>query len=119
MISNIYEFLDKSVAKYPNKTLFVSGKNCINYLEFSHKSSALASKILEFGLNKKPVLIISPKSIEALIAMFGVARSGNFYSIIDEKMPFERVQKIINILKPALIITARDLGSSVNDMVLM
>ncbi len=60
-----------------------------------------------------------PKSIEALIAMFGVARSGNFYSIIDEKMPFERVQKIINILKPALIITARDLGSSVNDMVLM
>ncbi|SUX02860.1 amino acid adenylation domain-containing protein [Campylobacter devanensis] len=52
MISNIYEFLDKSVAKYPNKTLFVSGKNCINYLEFSHKSSALASKILEFGLNK-------------------------------------------------------------------
>ena len=46
--------------------------------------------------------------------MFGVARSGNFYSIIDEKMPFERVQKIINILKPALIITARDLGSANN-----
>ena len=68
MISNIYEFLDKSVAKYPHKTLFVSGKNCISYLEFSHKSSALASKILEFGLNKKPVLIILPKSIEALIA---------------------------------------------------
>ncbi|WP_086303827.1 AMP-binding protein [Campylobacter devanensis] len=116
MISNIYEFLDKSVAKYPNKTLFVSGKNCISYLEFSHKSSALASKILEFGLNKKPVLIILPKSIEALIAMFGVARSGNFYSIIDEKMPFERVQKIINILKPALIITARDLGANNYDI---
>lgn len=104
MISNIYEFLDKSVAKYPNKTLFVSGKNCISYLEFSHKSSALASKILEFGLNKKPVLIILPKSIEALIAMFGVARSGNFYSIIDEKMPFERVQKIINILNLHLLL---------------
>ncbi len=44
-----------------------------------------------------------------------MARSGNFYSIIDEKMPFERVQKIINILKPALIITARDLDSSVNE----
>ncbi len=44
-----------------------------------------------------------------------MARSGNFYSIIDEKMPFERVQKIINILKPALIITARDLGSSANE----
>lgn len=116
MISNIYEFLDKSVTKYPNKTLFVSGKNCINYLEFSYKSSALASKILEFGLNKKPVLIILPKSIEALIAMFGVARSGNFYSIIDEKMPFERVQKIINILKPALIITARDLGANNYDI---
>ncbi len=116
MISNIYEFLDKSVAKYPNKTLFVSGKNYINYLEFNHKSSALASKILEFGLNKKPVLIILPKSIEALIAMFGVARSGNFYSIIDEKMPFERVQKIINILKPALIIIARDLGANNYDI---
>lgn len=45
-----------------------------------------------------------------------MARSGNFYSIIDEKMPFERVQKIINILKPALIITARDLGANNYDI---
>lgn len=112
MISNIYEFLDKSVEKYPHKTLFVSGANQISYLEFSQKSSAVASRILEFGLNKSPVLIILPKSIEALIAMFGVARSGNFYSIIDEKMPLERVQKIINILKPKLIITDRNLANS-------
>lgn len=107
MISNIYEFLDKSVNLYPDKKLFVSNKKSISYLEFDQQAKSLASKILEFKLNKKPVLIILPKSIEALIAMFGVARSGNFYSIIDEKMPKAKVEKIVKILNPALIISSK------------
>ena len=50
-----------------------------------------------------------PKGIDALISMFGVAKSGNFYSIIDEKMPRERVEKIIAKLRPKLIITSKEL----------
>ncbi len=109
MIRSVCDFLENSALKFPDKTAFVEGQRNINYTEFYKICQKVASGILEFSLKKEPVLIILPKGIDALIAMFGVAKSGNFYSIIDEKMPSERVSKIIAKLKPKLIITSKAL----------
>lgn len=110
MIRNVCDFLENSAQKFPEKIAFVEGERSISYKEFQNSTKAVASRILEFCLKKEPVLIILPKGINALISMFGVARSGNFYSIIDEKMPSERVEKIITKLRPKLIITSKELS---------
>ena len=109
MIRSVCDFLDNSALKFPNKIAFVEGQKSISYKNFNKITSAVASKILEFLIKKEPILIILPKGIDALISMFGVAKSGNFYSIIDEKMPSERVEKIIAKLRPKLIITSKEL----------
>lgn len=109
MIRSVCDFLTASAQKFPDKVAFVEGQRSITYKQFQNSTKALASRILEFPMKKEPVLIILPKGINALIAMFGVARSGNFYSIIDEKMPRERVEKIIAKLEPKLIITSKEL----------
>lgn len=109
MIRSVCDFLENSSLKFPEKVAFIEGQKSITYKDFNLKSKALASRILEFPMKKEPVLIILAKGINALIAMFGVARSGNFYSIIDEKMPRERVEKIIAKLEPKLIITSKEL----------
>lgn len=44
-----------------------------------------------------------------MISFFGVALSGNFYTLLDEKSPKERVEKVIEILKPKLFITSKEL----------
>ena len=103
MIRSVCDFLDNSALKFPNKIAFVEGQKSISYKDFNKITSAVASRILEFLIKKEPILIILPKGIDALISMFGVAKSGNFYSIIDEKMPSERVEKIIAKLRPKLI----------------
>ena len=109
MIRSVCDFLDNSALKFPNKIAFVEGQKSISYKNFNKITSAVASRILEFLIKKEPILIILPKGIDALISMFGVAKSGNFYSIIDEKMPRERVEKIIAKLRPKLIITSKEL----------
>ena len=109
MIRSVCDFLDNSALKFPNKIAFVEGQKSISYKDFNKITSAVASRILEFLIKKEPILIILPKGIDALISMFGVAKSGNFYSIIDEKMPSERVEKIIAKLRPKLIITSKEL----------
>ena len=109
MIRSVCDFLDNSALKFPNKIAFVEGQKSISYKDFNKITSAVASRILEFPIKKEPILIILPKGIDALISMFGVAKSGNFYSIIDEKMPRERVEKIIAKLRPKLIITSKEL----------
>lgn len=109
MITNICDFLDRSVDRFPLKTAFVQGDDSINYRDFSALTQRVASKILSLRLFKNPVLILLPKSIYCLVAMLGVARSGNFYTILDDKIQKQRLLKIVEVLEPKLLITSRDL----------
>ncbi|MBF7042842.1 amino acid adenylation domain-containing protein [Campylobacter volucris] len=115
MITNINDFLQKSVNKYPDKKLFVEfdGKY-ISYKEFDIITDKLASKIIQEKIYQSPILIILPKSINALISFFGSIKSGNFYTILDEKTPKERIEKIIQTLKPKLFITSKELNINLN-----
>ena len=115
MIRHIDDFLQKSVQKFPNKTAFVENDKGISYKDFEALCKKLASKILSIQatLNTQrqmPVLIILPKGISCLASFLGVAKSGNFYTLIDEKSPFERVEKIISVLKPQILITSKELN---------
>ncbi|MBK1994276.1 AMP-binding protein, partial [Campylobacter novaezeelandiae] len=107
MVRSIYDFLEKSVLKFPEKLAFVDifGSNfkSISYKEFDILSKKLASKIakdLQYSYTQNSILILLPKSIDCLISFFGVSLSGNFYTLLDEKTPKERIEKVINILKP-------------------
>ncbi|EGP7956755.1 amino acid adenylation domain-containing protein [Campylobacter coli] len=117
MITHIYDFLEKSLIKFSEKTAFVEPfakeRKEITYKDFDLFSKKLASEILKTLKNDNPtqvpVLIILPKGIDCLISFFGVALSGNFYTLLDEKSPKERVEKVIEVLKPKLFITSKDL----------
>ncbi|EHD2714453.1 TPA: AMP-binding protein [Campylobacter jejuni] len=117
MTTHIYDFLEKSLIKFSEKTAFVEPfakeRKEITYKDFDLFSKKLASEILKTLKNdnptQAPVLIILPKGIDCLISFFGVALSGNFYTLLDEKSPKERVEKVIEVLKPKLFITSKDL----------
>ncbi|EAH6237300.1 amino acid adenylation protein, partial [Campylobacter upsaliensis] len=114
MICHIDDFLQKSVKKFPHKTLFKEmGGVSITYKEFDDLSQKVATKLLNTLAKEpiqSPILIILPKSINTLISFFGVAKSGNFYTLLDEKMPLERIEKIIKVLKPKAFITSKSLN---------
>lgn len=118
MTTHIYDFLEKSLIQFSEKIAFVEPfakeRKEITYRDFDIVSKRVASEILE-RLDKDnplqaPILIILPKGIDCLISFFGVARSGNFYTLLDEKSPKERVEKVIEILKPKLFITSKELN---------
>ncbi|EAK1592338.1 amino acid adenylation domain-containing protein, partial [Campylobacter upsaliensis] len=99
---------------FPHKTLFKEmGGVSITYKEFDDLSQKVATKLLNTLAKEpiqNPILIILPKSINTLISFFGVAKSGNFYTLLDEKMPLERIEKIISVLKPKAFITSKSLN---------
>ncbi|EAL7652817.1 amino acid adenylation domain-containing protein [Campylobacter jejuni] len=124
MLTHIYNFLEKSLIKFSEKTAFVEpfakkGKKEITYKEFDLYSKKVASEILRTLDNntlplQKAILIILPKGIDCLISFFGVALSGNFYTLLDEKSPKERIEKVIEVLKPKLLITSKELKLDLN-----
>ncbi len=115
MIRAMQDFLERSAKNFPKKTALVAsfseGLKSLTYEDFNLLANKLASKLLtklDNGFLQSPVLILLPKSIEALVSLFAVLKSGNFYCILDEKIPKERLLKIIKTLKARLIITSKN-----------
>ncbi|EDO6637127.1 amino acid adenylation domain-containing protein [Campylobacter coli] len=118
MITHINDFLQESVAKFGSKNAFVefNGRS-ISYKDFDKLSKKIASEILSrlsIKNTQDPVLIMLPKGIDCLLSFFGVAKSGNFYTLLDEKSPKERVEKVIEVLNPKLLITSKKLNLDFN-----
>ncbi len=101
---NVLSYLKSSVAKYPSDIALVDKNNTITYAEYDRASGMIAWYLIQKGLFKKPIAVLTEKSVNAVIAFLGVARSGNYYTVIDSKMPYERASKIIETFNPAMII---------------
>lgn len=110
MQSNVLEWLENSAKVVPGKTALWDEEERITFEEYYHKSLGIADAILksEYG-TKKPVVVYLEKSVKVPVSFMGVACSGNFYAPIDTEMPAARVNKILEILEPALVITTREL----------
>lgn len=105
MITNVLDYLEQSAYQYGSKIAFSDEREFIRYYQLREYARGIGSYIVKhFGIAKQPVAILMCKSVHSVAAFFGVVYSGNFYCPIDEAMPVERMQKIMDTLKPKLII---------------
>lgn len=109
MKANVTYWLDRSAEKFPDKTAFADEKKEITFREMRAQARALATQMLARGLFKKPVVIYLEKGVDVLVSFMGAAYSCNFYSPIDIDMPASRVNKILEVLQPALVVTTAEL----------
>lgn len=107
MISNITYWLDEAARKYPDKIAFADENKSITYAQLSNQAKAIASSLIDRKVFKKPVAIYMNKNVDTIVAFFGIAYSGNFYSCLDVEMPAYRIKNILEILDPELILTTK------------
>lgn len=105
MKKSIVDYLEKNRKKYGDKIIFSERDKGISYNDFVIESKSVATSILDLNLYNKPIIIFIDKTINALVSMFGVTYSANFYTVIDVNMPKNRIDNIIKTLNPSLIIT--------------
>lgn len=110
MLTNVLDYLDRSVSVYPEKVALSDSKNEATYAEFGAKSDAIGSAIIEkSGTKNSPVIVFIDRNIESVISFMGIAKSGNFYVPIDRQLPVKRVELIVETLQPkAAIIWDKD-----------
>ena len=104
MKKSIVDYLEKNRKKYGDKIIFSERDKDITYNDFVIESKSIATSILDLNLYNKPIIIFIDKTINALVSMFGVTYSANFYTVIDVNMPKNRIDNIIKTLNPSLII---------------
>ena len=112
----ITDLLNERAAVMPDRTAYVSPARTATFAQVREEAMKVAQGLISLGLRKKPVAILAEKSIECVGAIFGVAYSGNFYTVIDTEMPDARVDKILSTLKPAAIVTVSALKDKAEAM---
>lgn len=105
MIHSVTQYLRASAKEYPKHTALIDEDMCLSYFDVMNGAEKMASELVKAGLYKKPIAIFMKKSVQSVIAMMGVALSGNFYTIIDTQMPQNRIDKIMEIYNPCIIVT--------------
>lgn len=104
MLHIVSQYLRASAEKYPNHIALVDNKYSFTYQEGVIEAEKIAWSLVSRDLFKKPVAVLMDKSARNVIAFLGVAMSGNFYTVIDTKMPENRVNKILDTFKPELLL---------------
>lgn len=111
MNNSVLSWLTDTAAKYPQKDAIVDENGSITYSQYRDKAMAIARCIIEKsdGKTKCPVVVYMEKSKEVLVSFMGIAYSACFYSPIDIDMPKSRVDKILEVLAPQIVITTQAL----------
>ena len=104
MLNIVTQYLTDSVEKYPDYPAFVDQKNTLTYSETLVEAEHIAFDLVSRDLFKKPVSVMMDKGVGIISAFMGIALSGNFYTVIDTKMPKNRVEKILETFEPSVII---------------
>ncbi|MBQ8548569.1 MAG: amino acid adenylation domain-containing protein [Lachnospiraceae bacterium] len=107
MVNTIAEYLRQTAKKYPDKVAFRDEKKSVTFGELDRCAMALAGAIHERlgGATKQAIGVYLPKGVDSIIAFMGVVYSGNYYTPLDTAMPEARLDKILSVLNPTLIVT--------------
>lgn len=105
MKANVTYWLDETAACFPDKTAYADENKEITFRQLRVQARAIACELTARGLFKKPVAVFLEKGVDVLVSFMGAAYSCNFYSPIDVDMPGSRVNKILEVLEPAVVIT--------------
>lgn len=105
---HLLDTFEKTVSECAAKIAVVHNAQSITFDELHKKSVCLGSHIVELtkGCVNTPIAVFLPKEIQTVVADIGIMYSSNPFMNLDVKTPKERIVNILNLIKPAAIITS-------------
>ena len=92
----LHHLLKNSAGKYPHKSAVVYKNNSLTYSELEKQSSELALRLTGMGIiSGDRVGIMHPKSVETIVALFAILKTGAVYVPIDPSAPVSRIEYMI------------------------
>ena len=105
MEKSILQSLENTTKRFPNKLAFEDINRGATYNEFTENCRKVGTGLAKLNEINKPIAIFMDKSVACLETMMGILYSGNFYTVLDNKSPEERIHHIFNTLSPIAIVT--------------
>lgn len=105
----IIEYLEKQFQIYPEQVILSDGTQNITYRELYERSNQLINFMYLRGIKKgDKVAILLERSVEYMIAITAIVRLGAIYIPLEEGMPVNRIQYILENSNTKLVLISKD-----------
>lgn len=103
---NVLEYLEQASDKYPDKIALKDETQEVSFSQFEQRAKVLGCLIIDkiTCSIRNPIVVLVDRTCASLIAFMGVLYSGNYYVPVDNQTPPERLQSILDTLRPKLIL---------------
>lgn len=115
-MKSITEYLEQTAKIFPDKTAFRDECSELTYSQLVMKAKSIGTVISGLGKRNCAVAVYMDKTPMCAAAMMGVAYSGNFYIVVDSKMPAERIKNMFGVVEPAAVITESKLADNIKEI---
>ena len=117
MIYLIHQGLDRSADRYPEHPAMRFKGQSLTYAELAQRSNQLANFLLEQGVSRGDHIgVYLNKSLETVIAIYGIMKAGAAYVPLDPKSPVARLVGIIEDCELKGIISEKNKKSSLQEV---
>ena len=102
----VLENFEEQVMKTPDNIATVFEDKNITYKELNEKANALAHQLRELGVSPNDyVAIMAERSLEMIVGIFGIIKSGGAFVPLDPASPVERMNYILGDCQPKVLLT--------------
>lgn len=111
--SNLVEEFEKTVEKYPNNVAVSFQGKKITYAMLNARANALANRIIATGIDTDIIAFQMHRSIDMIIAVWGILKSGHTYMPIDPEYPEDRKNIMLKSSQAKILITEKELYNNI------
>ncbi len=110
----ITQLFEEQVEKIPNNIALVYGDKKLNYREVNEKANTLAWKLRNKGIKEEELVgIMVERSLEMIIGILAILKTGAAYVPIDPKYPSERINYILKDSKCSMCLSRKELAEKI------
>ena len=108
-VATLVDLFDEQVSAAPDSVALVCGSTSLTYGEFDARVNRLARQLIGSGAGPGELVGIAiGRSVELLVAVYAVIKTGAAYVPIDEDQPHERTALLLESAEPIVVLHASD-----------
>jgi len=112
----IHQWFEEQVARTPDATAVIFREQQLTYRELNAKAGRLAARLVELGAAPDRIVAICvERSLEMMVGLLGILKSGASYLPLDPAFPAERMQFMLEDSRAPIVVTQEHLTARFTD----
>ncbi|MFG1694781.1 amino acid adenylation domain-containing protein [Nonomuraea sp. NPDC049309] len=116
-IETVVDLFDRAAERAPHRTALVAGGASMTFEQLKERSRAVAGVLAQRGVGpERSVALAVPRSLDAIVALFAVLRTGAAYVPLELDHPDERIAAIVADARPDVVLTVSGVAHRLRDV---